>query len=217
MSLCGSHVDIDPLRTGRSALHGFHLLKTCAHRSPRRPRAKGCFRHSVRKARHCGTCTCVLAIGQNSLLVTAQASPWRDSLALSTAFVGAVVWVKFFEKLAQSGFLDQVCALGGSSNRLVMLTRVALTGAALVQKLSRKLVHISSGPLFILTWPLFRCGCKKYAISFSHCFSVYLSAVGVNKNQHGASEQPCGTYQVFACMRTAMSKMGCKMQQLPCL
>ena len=28
-------------------------------------------------------------------------------------------------------------------------------GAA-VQKLSRKLVHISSGPLFVLTWPLFR-------------------------------------------------------------
>ncbi|KAK9827459.1 hypothetical protein WJX74_003520 [Apatococcus lobatus] len=57
------------------------------------------------------------------------ASPWRDSFALGTALVGAVVWVKIFEKLAQNGFLDQ--------------------------KLSRKLVHISSGPLFILTWPLF--------------------------------------------------------------
>lgn len=133
----------------------------CAHIRLRRSRTKRCSKQPVRKARHCSTATCALAVAQNSLLGTAQTSPWRDSLALGTALVGAVVWVKIFEKLAQSGFLDQVRPVQTPKSDSMRIKNQAQPGLA-VQKLSRKLVHISSGPLFILTWPLFRCDCKHW-------------------------------------------------------
>ena len=34
---------------------------------------------------------------------------------------------------------------------------MAALAAVILQKLSRKLVHITAGPLFVLTWPLFSC------------------------------------------------------------
>lgn len=53
----------------------------------------------------------------------------RDLAATSFAAIGSLVWVKVFDTLADRGFLDR--------------------------KLSRKLVHTTTGPLFLLTWPLF--------------------------------------------------------------
>ncbi|CAD7698879.1 unnamed protein product [Ostreobium quekettii] len=53
----------------------------------------------------------------------------RDAGALAFSAVGSYAWVKIFDLLAVNGVLEQ--------------------------KLSRKLVHITTGPLFILTWPLF--------------------------------------------------------------
>ncbi|KAG2454183.1 hypothetical protein HYH02_001218 [Chlamydomonas schloesseri] len=57
------------------------------------------------------------------------ASPYRDYYVLAGAAVGAVVWVKLFDYLAANGTLEQ--------------------------KLSRKLVHTTTGPIFVVTWALF--------------------------------------------------------------
>ncbi|GAX80835.1 hypothetical protein CEUSTIGMA_g8270.t1 [Chlamydomonas eustigma] len=56
-------------------------------------------------------------------------SPYRDLACCGLSIIGALVLVKGFDVLASSGLIDQ--------------------------KLSRKLVHTTSGPLFVLTWPLF--------------------------------------------------------------
>jgi phytol kinase len=63
------------------------------------------------------------------LLTTFYASPWRDAIASAVAAVGGVVWVRAFDLLASNGTLDQ--------------------------KLSRKLVHMTAGPLFLVLWPLY--------------------------------------------------------------
>lgn len=55
----------------------------------------------------------------------------RDSVCCVAAGLGAKVWTKVFDLLVTKGVLEQ--------------------------KLSRKLVHTTTGPIFILTWPLFRC------------------------------------------------------------
>ncbi|DBB12058.1 TPA: Phytol kinase 1, chloroplastic [Trebouxia sp. C0006] len=62
----------------------------------------------------------------------AAAQPWvaHDVTATVLAAAGAYVWVKLFDWMATRGLLEQT--------------------------LSRKLVHITSGPLFVLTWPFFR-------------------------------------------------------------
>mmetsp|Transcript_13690 Transcript_13690/g.38768 ORF Transcript_13690/g.38768 Transcript_13690/m.38768 type:complete len:322 (+) Transcript_13690:263-1228(+) len=56
-------------------------------------------------------------------------SPLRDAVCTGAAIVGAYAWVKLFNCLAQRRVLEQ--------------------------KLSRKMVHMTAGPLFVLTWPLF--------------------------------------------------------------
>jgi hypothetical protein len=56
--------------------------------------------------------------------------PGRDYVCAVAAAAAAKAWVDLFKGLAARGALDQ--------------------------KLSRKLVHATSGPLFLLTWPLFR-------------------------------------------------------------
>lgn len=58
-------------------------------------------------------------------------STWQywDAAVLMMCAALAYVWVKVFDKLASSGVLEQ--------------------------KLSRKLVHTTTGPLFMLTWPFF--------------------------------------------------------------
>ncbi|GLC36164.1 hypothetical protein PLESTB_001373600 [Pleodorina starrii] len=63
------------------------------------------------------------------LLAPLAASPYRDYYVVAGAAVGAAVWVKFFDMLAANGTLDQ--------------------------KLSRKLVHTTTGPIFVITWALF--------------------------------------------------------------
>ncbi|KAL3151728.1 hypothetical protein ABBQ38_012707 [Trebouxia sp. C0009 RCD-2024] len=67
-----------------------------------------------------------------NLQTTFQPLITRDVTATVLAVVGAYVWVRLFDWLATKGVLEQT--------------------------LSRKLVHITSGPLFVLTWPLFSAG-----------------------------------------------------------
>ncbi|GBF95757.1 phytol kinase chloroplastic-like [Raphidocelis subcapitata] len=62
-------------------------------------------------------------------LLELQSQPGWDVACMLLAAVAAYGWVKLFDRLAGSGALDR--------------------------KLSRKLVHATAGPLFMLTWPLF--------------------------------------------------------------
>lgn len=56
-------------------------------------------------------------------------SPYRDGLSLAGAAAGSLVWVKVFSFARSLGWFDQL--------------------------LSRKLVHITTAPVFLLTWTLF--------------------------------------------------------------
>lgn len=55
--------------------------------------------------------------------------PTQDLLATIVTFAAALTWLQFVKFLVQRGWLDQ--------------------------KLSRKIIHIGTGPLFLLCWPLF--------------------------------------------------------------
>ncbi len=79
---------------------------------------------------------CALAAQQPSNLVTDVLLPTttitpltQDLCAALFAAIGAYAWVKLFDALAERRVFDQ--------------------------KLSRKLVHLSAGPLFMLSWVLF--------------------------------------------------------------
>lgn len=63
-------------------------------------------------------------------LAALSTQPGWDYICAVGAAAGAYIWVKIFDTLARAGALDQ--------------------------KLSRKLVHSTAGPLFMLMWPLFR-------------------------------------------------------------
>eukprot|EP00198_Chlamydomonas_reinhardtii_P005271 XP_001694607.1 phytol kinase-related protein [Chlamydomonas reinhardtii] len=72
---------------------------------------------------------CISPAAASHFVGALAASPYRDYYVLAGAAVGAVVWVKLFDYLAANGTLEQ--------------------------KLSRKLVHTTTGPIFVLTWALF--------------------------------------------------------------
>ena len=86
-------------------------------------------------------------------------SPYYDIALCLAVAAGAYVWVKMFNFFAERRMLEQVTSLHPchSAPEILPLPRSGtLTRAQLLQKLSRKLIHITSGPLFMLTWPLFR-------------------------------------------------------------
>lgn len=70
------------------------------------------------------------------------------------SIVGAVVWVKLFDYLARNQVFDQ--------------------------KLSRKLVHITAGPLFVMTWALFSWDyqARLYALVIPALQAVRLMLIG---------------------------------------
>ena len=91
------------------------------------------------------------------LQTTFQPLVTRNLTATVLAVVGAYVWVRLFDWLANKGVLKQVGRLCMQTHNLWCsygCSRLSMSAA--VQTLSRKLVHITSGPLFVLTWPLFR-------------------------------------------------------------
>lgn len=79
------------------------------------------------------------------------------------AALGAKLWTKIFDKLVTNGLLEQASAQE-ARHPCAMLVSVparcssvsSLPVTVWSQKLSRKLVHITTGPIFLLTWPLFR-------------------------------------------------------------
>ncbi|GIL55636.1 hypothetical protein Vafri_11191 [Volvox africanus] len=87
-------------------------------------------------------------------LASLAVSPYRDYYVVVFAAVGAAVWVKIFDLLAVKGALEQ--------------------------KLSRKLVHTTSGPLFVLTWTLFSAapGARYLAAVVPMLNGIRLLAVG---------------------------------------
>jgi phytol kinase len=58
-----------------------------------------------------------------------MASPWRNGIATLVTFAAAWIWLRLMNGLAQRGILKPT--------------------------LSRKLIHLGTGPLFVLCWPLF--------------------------------------------------------------
>jgi hypothetical protein len=91
-------------------------------------------------------------------------SPYRDGICMGLAAVGNIIWVKLFNLLATNGVLEQVRSRWLETGRFCVGTGIyrcpdvnhIIHKCSPMQKLSRKLVHISAGPLFVCTWPLFR-------------------------------------------------------------
>ncbi|MCM1981534.1 diacylglycerol/polyprenol kinase family protein [Lyngbya confervoides] len=54
---------------------------------------------------------------------------WRNPLAMGVTLMGATLWLRLWDSLAAQGRIES--------------------------KLSRKIIHITTGPLFVLCWPLF--------------------------------------------------------------
>eukprot|EP00897_Mesotaenium_endlicherianum_P006412 jgi/Mesen1/579/ME000107S10811 len=79
----------------------------------------------------------------------------QDVIMCLCAVLGAFLWVRLFDELARRDVLEQASApshpSGAESWRLI-LNGYESTG----DKLSRKLVHISTGLLYFACWPLFR-------------------------------------------------------------
>lgn len=111
--------------------------------------------------------------------LTAAAPLQQDQIAAAITIAVALAWVKMFDALTSSGVLEQVrdCSCWRSSRFFVrtqlqsplgtsilspmclsLMTPLLSTPCAPLQKLSRKLVHATAGPLFLLFWPTFRCG-----------------------------------------------------------
>ena len=80
----------------------------------------------------------------------------RDLLATLLSASLAYVLVKTLEFSASQDYLSQVSNIG---HTVVLYKVVALfrqRPPRCLQLVCRKVVHISTGPLFVLTWPLFR-------------------------------------------------------------
>jgi phytol kinase len=79
----------------------------------------------------------------------------RDAIAALAAAVGAYLWVKLFDVLASNDVLER--------------------------KLSRKLIHTSCGPFFVLLWPLFSASpsAKYFAAAVPVLQGIRLMAIGV--------------------------------------
>jgi phytol kinase len=58
-----------------------------------------------------------------------QTLPWPDTIAALITLILALLWLRIMDAIAHQGWLEP--------------------------KLSRKIIHIGTGPLFVLCWPLF--------------------------------------------------------------
>ena len=86
--------------------------------------------------------------------MSADTLPLRDILATLLSGSLAFALVKGLETLAARGALKQVSLFLSGKNPSPG-TSFTLTNTE--QLVCRKIVHMSTGPLFVLTWPLFRC------------------------------------------------------------
>lgn len=82
----------------------------------------------------------------------------RDVTCCVGAAAGARVWTKLFDVAVKQGLLEKVWRATAPIRPYLSLRTKAALPHTFPQKLSRKLVHMTTGPIFILTWPLFRCG-----------------------------------------------------------
>ena len=82
----------------------------------------------------------------------------------------AFALVRGLETLAARGTLKQVFLLLSSKNPLPR-TSSTLTDAE--QLVCRKIVHMSTGPLFVLTWPLFRCLLTNSQTNLKLCYGQH--------------------------------------------
>ena len=95
------------------------------------------------------------AAGNDSASEAARQLPGLLAACAVSLCVALAVRVGAGESLAVVG--DCLATVGGGAGALALVRifeALAVSGT-LEQKLSRKLVHMASGPLFVLTWPLF--------------------------------------------------------------
>ncbi|CAI7863538.1 unnamed protein product [Closterium sp. NIES-54] len=90
------------------------------------------------------------------------AGSWQQDIAATIfTLLGSVVWVRVFDELARRDVLDQ--------------------------KLSRKIVHITTGLLFMLSWPLFSpkpaARFLAVAVPVANVVRILLLGTGITKNE----------------------------------
>ncbi|CAI5467910.1 unnamed protein product [Closterium sp. Yama58-4] len=90
------------------------------------------------------------------------AASWQQDVAATLfTLLGSVVWVRVFDELARRNVLDQ--------------------------KLSRKIVHITTGLLFMLSWPLFSSNPAArflaVAVPVANAVRILLLGTGITKNE----------------------------------
>ncbi|NJM75718.1 MAG: phosphatidate cytidylyltransferase [Acaryochloridaceae cyanobacterium RU_4_10] len=80
---------------------------------------------------------------------------WHDTIATLIALTLAVLWLRMMDAIAYRGWLDS--------------------------KLSRKIIHIGTGPLFVLCWPLFspEGHARYFAALVPLIITVQFAAIGV--------------------------------------
>lgn len=93
----------------------------------------------------------------------------HDILATLASGSLAFALVKSLESLAARGTLKQVFVFQSSENPF-SCTSFTLTD--IEQLVCRKIVHMSTGPLFVLTWPLFRCSLTPGHLDLQPCQSI---------------------------------------------
>ena len=116
-------------KAGGPSLHAQHSASMDLRSAQQRTHSRRTLSSSSSSARRRRPLTTAALVLPEAVLALSAEPGWNYACAAAAA-VGAFVWVQLFKSLAAAGVMDQ--------------------------KLSRKLVHTTAGPLFVLTWPLFR-------------------------------------------------------------
>lgn len=93
----------------------------------------------------------------------AQTLPWHDAIAALITLILALSWLRIMDEIAHRGCLEP--------------------------KLSRKIIHIGTGPLFVLCWPLFSSNfsARYFAALVPLSITVQFIAIGLSWLQDPAA------------------------------
>jgi phytol kinase len=92
-----------------------------------------------------------------------QSFPWHDAIAALITLILALLWLRMMDAIAHQGWLEP--------------------------KLSRKIIHIGTGPLFVLCWPLFsdNLSARYFAALVPLSITVQFIAIGLGWLQDPAA------------------------------
>jgi phytol kinase len=94
-----------------------------------------------------------------------QTFPWHDAIAALITLILALLWLRIMDEIAHRGWLEP--------------------------KLSRKIIHVGTGPLFVLCWPLFSTAfsARYFAALVPLTITVQFIAIGLGWLQDLAAVQ----------------------------